>query len=408
MLGLGELINRVSRIVTAVVLARNLTPIELGIAASAIMCFELMRIFAGNGLGHMVVRAGPERLQATCNTAHRLAWAVCLALALLQFAIGAIVAKWSGRTELWWMIACLAGVYLFMPAGIVQAALLQREQRMGTIAGVGTAQICIDNGLTALLALLGLGAWAIVLPKLLTAPIWLIGVRNAVAWKRDRSAGGIALGEVWRFAAPVLASEMLVAARFNVDKLLVSTVLGLEALGVYYFAFSAGYGLSLVLTGALAAASFPHFADPSLSRAELIQRFDRALTKLALPICGLIALQALSIHVYVPVLFGQRWEPHTTLVAVLCLSAVTKPGFDLACQLLRATGQPVQELKAGLAFSVVLLSAFGAALPFGLTTGVAVFAIVSLLMQLAIALWVRWRIYAPPDPMTPAIASAAV
>lgn len=388
-LGLGELCVRVSRIVTTIVLARYLDAPELGIAATALACFELVRVLANNGIGQMVVRASEERLAATCNTAWRLTWIACFAMAAIQIAAGLVIAHISERPELLAMIALLAGAYVFLPFGMVNLWLVQRQYRMKTLATVNTAQVGIDNLLTAALAISGLGAWAIVLPKLLTVPIWLVGVRWAVSWKRDAQAGGVPVGEVLRYAAPILFSEVLVAVRFNLDKLLVGAILGLQALGVYYFAFGAGYGLSLVLTSALAAASFPHLADHRLGPRELLARFDKALLGLALPITGLIGLQSLAVFVYVPLLFGERWEPITGVVAVLCLSAATKSWHDLSAQLLRAAGLPVYELLAATVFTVILLASFGFGLTYGLMTGVAMLSIATITMQLAFTAWAR-------------------
>lgn len=389
LLGLGELLVRMSRLFTAIVLARTLGPAELGIAATAISAFELVRILANNGLGQMVIRASADRLEATCNSAAHLMRLVCLGMAVLLLVAGTIIAAFAGKPELMAMTTCLSCIFLVMPAGMVNSWLLQREQRMGRIAGIGTMQVGVDNLLTALLALGGLGPWSIVLPKLLTAPLWLAAVRFARPWVPDANAGRIPLAGSWRFSGSILASEILVAVRFNVDKMLVGALVGLEALGIYYFAFNAGYGLSLVLTGALASASFPHLADPSLSRAELLARFDRALARIALPICGLITLQSLAIVVYVPLLFGARWEPFVPIVAVLCMSAVTKPCFDLAAQLLRAAGRPELELKGSFVFTLVLLGSFAAFLPLGLLPGVIVIAIVSISLQVAFAIWAR-------------------
>lgn len=387
--GLGELVVRVSRIVTTIIIARNLGAAELGIAATALACFELVRVLANNGIGQMVVRAPDDKLAAICNTAYRLSWAACAAMAAIQIAAGLAIAHVSQRPELLGMIVCLAGVYAFMPWGMVHSWLLQRQYRMATLAMVNTAQVGTDNLLTAALAVLGFGAWAIVLPKLLTAPIWMIGMRRAIVWQRDERAGGVGFAAIASYAAPILASEILVAVRFNIDKMLVGAVLGIEALGIYYFAFGAGYGLSLVLTSALAAASFPHLADHRLSGAELLARFDKALVGLALPISVLIGVQSLAVFTYVPLLFGEKWAPMTIVVAVLCFSASTKPWHDLSVQLLRAAGLPGYELIAGAMFTVILLGSFGLGLTHGLLAGVTMLSIATISMQLAFTVWAR-------------------
>ena len=86
---------RVSRIVTTIVLARYLGAAELGIAATALACFELVRVLANNGIGQMVVRAPDDRLAATCNTAYRLSWLRLHRDGAIQIAAGLAIAHVS-------------------------------------------------------------------------------------------------------------------------------------------------------------------------------------------------------------------------------------------------------------------------------------------------------------------------
>lgn len=393
LLGLGEIIVRISRLCTAIVLARMLSPIEFGIAATAITCFELIRILANNGLGQMVIRAPDDELEATCNRAQQLVWLICCGMALLQFAAGVAVTLYTGRDELLGLVACLSAVFLLMPPGMVQSWLLQREQRMGTIAAILTTQIAIDNVITGILAFSGFGAWSVVLPKVFSGPVWTIGVRRARPWRKNPDAGYLPVRRMWRYSVPILLSEILIAVRYNCDKLLVAAILGIEALGVYYFAFSAGYGLTIVLTGALVSASFPHLADPNLTREQLVARFDHAMWRLVVPICSLITFQAVAISFYVPILFGEKWEPYVPMVAILCVSAVSKPCFDLASQLLRAVGMTKRELKGSFFFTCALLVPFAVTLKLGgLMPGIVALACVTISLQLAFAYWTRHRV----------------
>jgi O-antigen/teichoic acid export membrane protein len=374
------------------VLARCLGVGELGVAATAMACFELVRVLANNGIGQMVVAVPEERLAATCNMAYRIVWMLCGVMVVIQVAAGLVIAHLAGAPELLGMIACLAGVYAFMPCGMVQSWLLQRAYRMGAISGINALQVTADNLLTAVLAIMGAGAWAIVVPKLMTAPIWLIGNRRFVTWRPDRTAGLVPVPEMLRFAMPILASEVLVVVRLNVDKVLVGSILGIEALGIYYFAFSAGYGLSLVLTSALAAASYPHLAEAKLAVTERLRRFDEALRNLATPISGIILAQALAVFIYVPLLFGPRWAPMTMIVAVLCLSAATKAWYELGAQLLRAAGMPTRELMASCVFTAAFLASLALGLQFGLLAGVTLLSITTVSMQILFASWARHQV----------------
>lgn len=391
--GLAEAAARVSRLVATIALARMLGAAELGVAAIAITCFELVRVLTNNGIGAWVVRTGDERLAAACNTAHRAAILACLGATVVQVAVGVAVAASTGRPELAWMMVCLAGVYLVMIPGLVPVYLAQREQQVRALAGISVAQVMADNVLTAALALAGFGAWAIVLPKLLTAPIWLAGVLRLRRWQPDPAAGTVPMAELVRFCAPVLGSEMLAALRLNLDKLVVWLVLGVEMLGIYYFAFNAGIGLSLVLTTALSSALYPQLAALAASPARMLRRFASAVRRLAVPVAMALAVQAAAAFIYVPIVFGQRWSHATVLVAILCASAVSKPFYDAACQLARAAGRTRIELAASAVLTIATLSALAVGLQFGLTTGIAAYAATAFVLQaaLAVAIWVGLR-----------------
>ena len=387
--GMSELAQRATRIVTTILIARLLSPVDLGIAAAAITCFELMRIVANTGIGQAVIRAPDAELAGTCITARRLNWTICIGLAVAQTAVGAAVANTTGRSDVLYMIAALSGVYLMMPLALVQTYLTQRAANHAAIAKVGTIQALADNVLTVLLALLGCGAWSIVLPKLVTCPIWVVGMRRATSWNPDKSAVPVASRRLLRFSLPVLGAELLTAARLQLDKVLVGAVLGVEALGIYYFVFNAGIGLSLSLTSALANALFPHFAQSASSTRKLLQRFDRSLVHNALPVAALILTQAALAPFYVPILFGSKWTASAWLVATLCASASAKAFADTAAQALRAAGATRFELFGTLVITIVSLCALALGLFQGLTDAVLALSVVSAASQLAFTVFAR-------------------
>ena len=390
----AEAFARISKLATTVVLARMLGPVDFGVAAIAITVFELVRVIANHGISQMVIRASAADLDATCNTAFRANLIVCTLAAALHVLAGAVIARISGRPELFGMIALLGLVYILMIPSLMPVYLLLRRGAVRSVAFAGMAHVIADNVLTIGLALCGFGAWAVVLPRLLSLPVWIIAVRRRQSWTFNPAAGTIPLARMARFAVPVIASEMLGAMRLNLDKIIVWSVLGIEALGIYYFAFNAGIGLSLSLTSALNNSLYPELARLAGQPRRMLRRFDRALIRSALPITGLIGLQAALAFVYVPLVFGARWENEVALVALLCCSALTKPYFDAATQLLRASGQPLDEVAAATIYTVLTLGMFTGALLYGLVPGIVTLAVSSLVFQALFAVWARRKVQA--------------
>jgi O-antigen/teichoic acid export membrane protein len=390
----GEVAVRLSRLITTIILARVLLPYDFGIAAIALTTFELIRVLANNGIGAMIVRATPETFAATCMAVTRISLAVALAMIALQITAGAVIAHVTARPDLFQMLAWLSLSYLAFPLTEVRYARIQRDNRLKALAGVMAAQVLLDNALTALLALAGYGAWAVVLPKLLTVPLYVVMIWRASPEPLPSGAAPLPLSAFAPFSLPLLGAEILAALRLNLDKVLVGALLGVEALGVYSFAFSAGLGISLALTAALTASLYPHLSEAQRTGASITDRFDAALKSMVLPVSLIIAVQAMAALIYVPIVFGERWAFAAPFVALICLSGLLRPLYDATCQLLRAQGQTRRELIGATAFTALLLGLFAVALLRDLPTALGVLAAASIGGHAAFALWARRRRYA--------------
>jgi len=387
--GVAEFANRLTRLITTVVLARWLSAQDLGLAAIAITTFEILRIIAQTGVGQAVGRADEAELAATCNTAHRVSWMICMATLAVQLLIGAVIAWTTGRASVFFMIACLAGVYLTLPFGQIQAHLIVRQNRLHVLAKIALVQVAADNLFTALLAVAGFGPWAIVLPKLITAPIWVIGMRRAQEWKMDPAAGFAPWRPLVTFAGAIVGSDLVVASRLHFDKMIVGAMLGVEALGIYYFIFNAGIGFSLSITLSLAASMYPHLAELATKPKELLARYDQMLVRAVAPCSAVIALQAVLALLYVPLVFGPKFAPYAYLVTILCASAVTKPVYDSAAQLLRIFGLVRLELAIATAFTALSLTALAAGLTVSLPAGIIAMSVATIAVQVLFAIAVR-------------------
>ncbi|WP_110675754.1 oligosaccharide flippase family protein [Salinicola sp. RZ23] len=357
--GSAEMINRVVRIVAIVVIARQVSPNIMGVAALALSLFEVVRALANAGIGQRIIAADVDALAATCNTALRLFWCWCLGVAAIQLVLAAGLHLF-GMQEIPLMLALLSGVYLFMPAGLVQVFLLMREERFGTIARIATVQNVSDHLLTLLFVLLWPSAWAIVLPKLVTAPVWLVLVRRAKRWVPQHEAGYVPWRTFMGFAVGVLITEMVNVARTQLDKLIVGAVFGVKALGIYYFAFNAGLGITTSFVMALGQILFPYICRAD-GLADRRRRCRKGLMLALVVFMPVLLLQVCLAPWYVPFIFGAQWTPSAPLVSILGLGAMPMIFAAVASAWLRALDQPgVEAMMSSMATAAALggLAAF--------------------------------------------------
>ena len=348
--GSAEAATRVIRLGALLIVARRVTPEIFGTAALALSVFELVRVLANAGIGQRLITATDAELPALCRTAYRLFWMLCLGVAAVQLAAAAVLAAVFDLPQVGQMLAALSLVYCVMPPGLVQIFLTMRAMRMPAVARIAATQNIVDSALTVSLVLIWPTAWAIVLPKLLAAPVWTVLARRSTRWTNSPAVTPASWRAFALMGPSILATEMLSALRLNADKLVVGALFGTEVLGIYYFAFN------LVV--------FPHLAKTAASEgaAEFRKAFATGLAMLA----PVVAAQALLAPFYVPLVFGETWIPAVPYIALLSLAALPLYAGSLVGAALRVESRPQHETLLTAAGSAAALTGLAAGAPFGL------------------------------------------
>lgn len=376
--GASEVAAKASRLLVVVAVARTLDLHEIGIAATAIAAGDILKALTENGVGQRIIAAQEKDLASTCATAHRIFWVWCVGLFVLQGIIAAGYFWAGGSMTLAVLILLLGAEYLFMPAGLVNVALAMRAGKLKQTATIAASQTVGANLISICLLLVWPSALAMILPRVLSAPIWLIAVRRLHPWKIDASVGLAPLRPFFTFGWAVLGVELVKALRLQADKMIVGVMLGAEALGLYFMAFNAGLSLSNSFSVAFSTVLFPHLTQAS-DRVAALRSSLMAGVGIISPI---VILQALLAPIYVPALLGEEWSGIANIVSILCLVAIPTTLWTAIAGWLRANNRPEVELMVtiGLAVGIILNTIILA--PLGLTyvaTGYAITATVILI-----------------------------
>lgn len=397
-MGASELVIRLFRLLATVMIARLLTPHDYGLAAVVLTANEFVYVFTRNGIDAKLVQCDEKDLEALSNTGYWLNWLLSGALFLIQCALALPIAWFYGDLQIAAPLCVIAFVYLLVPIALVQSALIQRENRLKVLATSNAAQISADNVLTVVFALLGFGLWAIVLPKVLVAPIWVAINYFNHPWRAPKAFTCHRWREIVDFGKHVTGIELLSTLRNNVDYLLVGKFLGIEALGIYYFAFNAGLGLSLGLINAVNAALYPHLCAANRDLAVLKERYFEMLRTIARTAVPLILVQSALAPIYVPLVFGAKWGVAVPIVTLVCLSAVPRLFAAAASQLLRSLGRPEVDLQWNVVFTLILIAALFAGVQWGML-GVAFAVLIAHATAMpAFAIWSARRVFGHRSP----------
>lgn len=353
-LALSELMIRVSRLATAVILARMLNAHEFGVIAIAMTVQEVVQTLTRNGIGAKIVQTDSARLNAVCNIVYRFNWRICIALFFIQCAVAHPIKLFYRDESLYPLVIALAVPYLIYPFSMVQVYRIQRQNRLGLTALANGVQVSIDNICSAVLALCGFGIWSVIIPKLVVAPLWVLFYRRQESWRPNKDVSDYSGNDILAFSLHVLGAEICATARRHIDRLLIGFFMGLDTLGIYYFAVNSGLGLTLSLASAFNTAFYPHLCAQRDNLVALKREFNKGIKVIVGLSIVVFGSQALLAPWYVPLIFGQQWQHAVPLLMVLTLSGVPRPVAEGCAQFLRAINKPRIDFRWNVVFTVLL------------------------------------------------------
>jgi len=394
-ISIAEIGNRVSRIVTAVALARAFSLPEFAAMSLVLTTYELVRMFIHNGVGARLVSAHEGELDEVSEAVHRINWMVGVGMFLLQLLLARPLAAFY-NADIAATLAALSVVHLIYPIALTHACLAQRREQFGLIAGLMFLQITGDNLLTAVMALAGLGVWAVVVPKVIIAIAWVWGMLVWTAgWRRTPLSRGV-FQEVARYARIVFMSEALNTVRTNGDRMIIGKVLGPDAFALYAFASNAGAGIATGLSLALSRVVLPFLAKGPAGHENVRKRFWLSLKGMGMLIVPVIALQAALAPIYVPLVFGERWRPAIPVLILMCLATLARPVAVATSQMLRAVGHVSMELGISQLSTLIFFGALFVGLPFGVM-GVAWTLFIATMVSTIYFAWIALKGIEEPD-----------
>ena len=345
--GGSQIATRLVRIISTIVVVRVLAPELLGVAAVALASNELAHVIAKNATNSRIIRADEDELDSISNTAYTVNWIVGVALFLLQCLIGGILAAVYENDTLFYLVCTLGVSYLLLPIGQVHAAHNLRDRKVELLAKTEVLQTVCDAILILLLVLFGFGVWALVLPKLLVIPLWVKLHQTGSNWRPSAKLSLDYLSDQLSFNGRVLGVELLGVVRHNIDYILIGYFLGMHSLGIYYFAYNAGLGLSRGFITSLNNAFYPYLCKAKDNLMEMKAIYVKGVTYMLLILIPLLCAQAYFAQYYVPFLFGEQWEERgaVTYVSLLCLMGIPLLITEAGAQYIRAQNRPSDDLR---------------------------------------------------------------
>lgn len=372
----------VIQFVSSVVLARLLTPEEIGIFSIGSLILALSHALRDLGITNYLIQErdlSPKRLQTAATIAIVVSWL----LALVTYGVSEPIAAFYAQHGIGQVMRVLAINFFLLPFGSVSMALLKRSMSFDKVIRINLASGALQAVVSISLCAMGIGyiglAWGAVAGTTLTVIMTVMLTKRDVPMRIEFSEWRHILGVGGRFCGSSLLWEFgLSAPEMIVGKLMSVETAGYLArsLGVVGLAFrSIMEGLTPVL--------MPAFARTHRDGESVADQYLKSICYLSAISFPLFACMALAMDSIVLLLYGEKWARIIEPARILCIGsaaltiAVTNAAvvggtgnsnYTLRFQLV---GQPIkavlifvgsayalEHITAGIALSDVIMTGY--------------------------------------------------
>ena len=351
-LGLGFLAN--------LVLVRLLSPEDFGVFALAAALFAFLDLGPKMGL-RAAAGQRKENSGELVGTFFALNAAASLATLILVLACLPVFHLLGYPSSVLWVVAALGLIAAANSVTGAASLILDRSLKFKTASLAVMAALPLSYLPAFWLALTGAGYWALVVQNAVNASLllpltWWMARRAEpevfrLYWKFDWTLGK----KLLKFGLVVGLTAAAGTLLAHADNLMVGSMIGLAALGIYDRAYRTSHWPNMLLCSVTSRAAFFTYAKIQDQNERLSKAFNLLLwltLAAALPLALAVFAAADEI---ISFLFGAKWLPAVPFIRVLVFFALWRPVLENTGSLFTAVGRPRLNTLASFTEALVLI-----------------------------------------------------
>lgn len=350
--------------VSTIIVARILTPADYGIVSMAQVFIILVSPVAEFGIGTAIMR---DRTLSDDDVSALGGLVLLLGLGVsLMFALAASpIASFYREPALRWVAIAYAGGLVGSTIRVMPTSLLLRDLKFKAVARIGVIESVVQVLVVLLLAIVGLGYWALVVGYVARE---FLGA--AMLWSKcpHRLAFPRAIGRFrpqLAFGAHLTTFKLATNVYLQADFALIGRVLGSAVLGAYSFGWQLANlsveRVSLIIQE-VTEPLFAQVQDDTVELSRYVLRLTEGLALVTFPLSFGAAVVADDL---VRAMLGPQWESAILPLRLLACYAGVRSLLAIPHNVLIATGHAKIAMNLGLLNMVILPPLFYLATKWG-------------------------------------------
>jgi len=327
----------VINVASSMILARLLTPAEIGVYSVTIVLLLYVSVIRDMGAGQYLVQ-----VQELTSDRIRAVWTVQLGLGWLIAAVVMLasvpVAHFYGEPRMKVIFWIVALNYAINPFGSITYSWLMREMRFMSVAMLRASSALVGAIVSVLLAWKGGGPMSLALGTLaatITTSLLAVLLRpKGFPWL----PGLRELRSVLHFGSRITGSSVIEAGASSAPELLLGKLQSLTAVGLYSRANGLVTMYNRLFIDAVASVCVPWFAAQQREHGAITEPFTKAVDYISVIGWAFCVVMLCLAQPIVRVLYGNQWGEAVNMVRLLSLAMMFTVPSVLCQAALMSTG----------------------------------------------------------------------
>jgi O-antigen/teichoic acid export membrane protein len=361
----SQYLNKILGFGFIVIIARMLTPDELGLYAIATAVVIVATEFRLMGATNYLVRAETIDIQ-TIRSGLGLTFCICWGMALCVFLVSSQIASFYELEPLSLLFKILSIPFLFAPFISISACILTREMKFKKIMFISLSSLSLKIVVSLTLIWMGYSyyglAWGLVIATMFEFVLYFFVRSDVVSWKPS-----------FRGFKPIISFGIyntLINVLYRFENSAPDIILGKAGTVRDVALFSRGAGF-LTFVNEMITAGVWQVALPAMSKikrdgGDVNEGYIKASLLLGGLVLPVLAVAAVSAYPVILLIFGEQWVESVPIAQVIVGWVMLKSVHTLSTPLLISTeNEKAAVIKQLIVFSACVVAGIIAA-PYGM------------------------------------------
>jgi O-antigen/teichoic acid export membrane protein len=324
--------------------AKFLSPEEFGYISIVLIVIGFFQLFENFGISQAIIQKDEITSQES-STLFYFNILMCFALAGILYVSAPFFSVFFSLPDLTIYLRIVCVIVLLNGPSLLYRAFLEKQMYFKHLSLIAIMGNLIDLGTTTYFLMMGLGVKAIIyahIVKVMFSTLLIIALN--VRFKTTKIMiyfNPIKLLPFLRFGVFVSAKQIMTFMAHRLDEVIIGYFLAPEVLGVYHFGKSMLEKFRGLITSSFAKVLFPVMSKLKNNPQKLSFAYQRISEYIAFGSFPIFAGIAVTAHLFVPVIFGEKWLDSIIVfqvfsVALICLVLTA----NISTSLLYAVNKP--------------------------------------------------------------------